>query len=445
MVSGGVMAVKTLLIYPYIKNAVPTVPIGLAYLAGMLLKHSYPVKIIDTIAEQMDDRELARAIKDYNPDIIGISAMFSEYAFSIHNTAKVSKTALPGAKVVLGGSYASTLLLKDENVDCVVQGEGEMALLDIVRGSQVRHIQAPYIKDLDTIPFPARELLPMAEYFKFRSPYVLRNPATSVITSRGCPRHCIYCSIHSVWGKYWRKRSVENVVDEIELLKDLYGIREINFNDDNISVDHLRMNEICDELIKRNLDIKWTMPNGIALWTLNEELIKKMRQAGCYRLTFGIETGNKRMQKYICKNIDLDYARQVIKWANDAGIWTISTNILGFPTETRQEINDTVDFAISSGVDFALFYNLTIFKGAVVEKLEPVKFNADEIRQIQAEAYRRFIRSRLNVDLGRLVKKLYSFEMVLYFLRLVMMFISIGIRLIKFRQMKTSLMYKWKI
>ena len=188
------------------------------------------------------------------------------------------------------------------------------------------------------------------------------------------------------------------------------------------------MSEICDEIIKRRINIKWTCPNGIALWTLDEHLMEKMRRSGCYRLTFGIESGNRETQKFIGKNLDLNKARSVIKTANKIGLWTISTNIIGFPYEDRKAIEDTINYAINSDTDFSLFYPLTPFRGSPVyeifekEKLIPNDvmqnnnffvteftrstkyFTQREIEEIEKYAYSKFISARMHSYLKNPIK-----------------------------------------
>ena len=499
---------KTLLIYPPITTgpldspASVCWPIGLAYLAAVLEKNSYPVIILDAVAEGgmykndtgiragMADEEIRDFILQFNPDIIGISAMFTAYARDAHQIASIAKKINPNILVLFGGAHASCnydMVLRDNNVDYIIKGEGEETLLEIIRAyesnsdvssvsglifkkdGQIKFSQnRDYIQNLDTIPFPARHLLKIDKYLKLKSPYCLRNPLGVVISSRGCPKHCIYCSIHSVWGERWRGRSAKNVIDEIEMLYREYGIKEVHFNDDNISADKARIHQICDEMITRKIDIKWTTPNGIALWTLDRPLIKKMKQAGCYRLTFGIETGNPEMQKYIGKNLNLDYAKQVISWANKEGLWTICTHIIGFPCETTQEINDTVNFAIKSGTDFALFYNLTPFRGTQLyhifesENLVPSgidegddffvaefacdtkNLTKDEIRVLQGQAYRKFMLKRIVKFLINpfcIARKIYSLETFFYAFRLFKTFINININLVKFKEMGAKVLY----
>jgi len=198
----------------------------------------------------------------------------------------------------------------------------------------------------------------MKAYDRPDDPLVYRHPLFSMITSRGCPGKCVFCSIHAVWGHCWRGRSPQNVVDEIELLVKKYGIGEIHFQDDSLSVNPDRLSQICELIIQRQLKFKWATPNGIAYWTLNPKLLGLMKQAGCYRITFGIESGDLKMRRWIGKSYSLALATRLTDTANKLGFWTIHTYILGFPYETAAQIEKTVTYAIRSGVDFALFYRL---------------------------------------------------------------------------------------
>jgi radical SAM superfamily enzyme YgiQ (UPF0313 family) len=189
-----------------------------------------------------------------------------------------------------------------------------------------------------------------------------------IISSRGCPGDCCYCSIHSVWGNTWRGRSPENISDEMEFLVKTYGIKEFSFLDDSVACSKDRMRRICDEIIKRNLKISWSTPNGISHWTLDEALLDKMKASGCYRITFGMESGNLKTREFIGwkKNFSLEQAKRMTKYANKIGLWTISTFIIGFPHEDRNSINDTINYAIDSDTDFAAFFLLMPFPGTKV-------------------------------------------------------------------------------
>jgi magnesium-protoporphyrin IX monomethyl ester (oxidative) cyclase len=383
-------------------------PLGLAYLASYLEANGgFKVRIFDVIAESigkplyadnkmircgLSDAEISFRIISEDPDVIGISCMYTAYAHDAHKIAALAKSINPNIVTVMGGAHVSIspeMCIRDKNVDVVVVGEGEVTFLELIeklerkkdissiRGTVVRvdekiirNEPRPYIEDLDSVPFPARHLLPMDIYFReaVKSPFLMRTPATAMITSRGCLGNCVFCSIHSVWGHKWRGRSASNVVDEIEFLIDKYNIREVAFGDDNVAASKKRMETICDEIIRRKLDIKWATPNGIAHWTLNKNLLKKMKKSGCYRLTFGIESGNIKTREFIGwkKSFDLDQAKEIIKYSNKIGLWTIATFILGFPYENSESINDTINYAIKSDVDFAAFYLLNPFPGTKV-------------------------------------------------------------------------------
>ena len=192
----------------------------------------------------------------------------------------------------------------------------------------------------------------------YKSPFLMRYPSIGILSSRGCPGNCVYCTVKAVWGRTWRGKSAKRTVDEIELLHTKYGVREFSFWDDSASVNQKRWENICDEIIKRNLDIKWATPNGIAHWTLTKKILDKMYKAGCYRITIGIESGNPETRKFLGKPYSLQQAKEIIQHANRIGMWTICTNILGFPYETKESMEDTLRFAKKSGTDFASFFLL---------------------------------------------------------------------------------------
>ena len=381
-----------------------TPPIGLAYLAAYLEREGYEVNILDTIAEgkgrkffQKDrltygisDEEILAKMVSFKPQLIGIACMYTAYAGDAYRVAKIAKQYNRDIPVIFGGAHSSLFpkqVLKDINIDAVVVGEGEQTLLELVKCvekgkdfSEVTGIiyrnnsevstNAPrkQIEDLDSLPFPAWHLLDMNLYLglTLKSKFVLRSPSLTMISSRGCPQHCVYCTIHSVWGNIWRGRSPQNVVDEIQYLMQRYGIKEVSFMDDSMGCVPKRLAEICQEITDRRLDIKWTTPNGIAHWTLNKELLRKMKKAGCYRITFGIESGNIQTRKFLGKPFDLKQAKELIRFANRIGMWTICTFIIGFPYEDKSSIDDTIQFAIDSDTDFAVFYLLCPHPGTKV-------------------------------------------------------------------------------
>lgn len=468
---------------PSIPN--PSLPLGLAYIAAYLEREGYDARILDALAlghrnvtkvnggnrVGLSVADIEKAVENFSPDIVGISCMFSGYARDSHDCAQIVKKVSPNSPIVFGGAHSSGnphMVLRDENVDVVVKGEGELTFLELVKayenkesirkipGTVVRsedgiffNEKRPYIKDLDSLPFPALHLLPMDIYMRAgeKHPYVMRRRGISMISSRGCPMKCVYCSIHSVWGNTWRGRSPQNVVDEIEHLIDKYHVREIAFRDDNLTLDRKRTVGICEEIIRRKLDIKWCTPAGVAVWTLNNELVKKMKDSGCYRLTFGIESGNKETLRFIGKPLAmLDRAKSIIQYANKIGLWTICTFIIGFPHEKIESINDTINYAINCGTDYAVFYILAPFPGTPVIEIfqreglitgaeEPQLwaymlsgggvntkyFTKEELAKLQQSAQTKFLKRRFISFMNplRLARKIHSYEDLKYTLRLI--------------------------
>lgn len=486
-----------------------TFPFGLAYLAGYLLSKSKEVVLVDALSQGINnieedetrtkiglsDAEIDKIIRNFQPDIVGITSMFTAYAHDAHKLASLVKKIDPKIKVILGGAHASAfaeLCMKDNNIDIVVKGEGEISFWEIVRALEERRdyhnisgtvtrngrtiINNPareYIKDLDILPFPTYHLLPMETYFKSAqdSPYLMHPRMSGIISSRGCPGDCCYCSIHSVWGHSWRGRSPKNIVDEMEFLTKNYGVKEFSFLDDSVACSKERMGKICDEIIERNLKISWTTPNGISHWTLDEPLLDKMKTSGCYRITFGIESGNLETREFIGwkKNFSLEQAKGMTKYANKIGLWTISTFIIGFPNEKERSINDTINFAIDSDTDFAIFFLLMPFPGTRVyevfkregllnfdDLLDPSVanqvsqlaklgatlaqkgcntnyFTQKQLQDFLNKAYARFWKARFISFLNpiRILRKINSYRQLRYALRIIL----VGIKL-KLNQLK---------
>ncbi len=451
---------KILLINPPITGSLSAgiftikVPLGLAYIAAYLEKQGHKPEILDCmtyykeIEKQKDEsyriglseEEIIKKIRDFNPDIVGISCSFSIYEKDSTRIAKLVKQNSK-ALVVFGGAHSSAnpySVLKNKEVDMIVKGEGEIVFSEIAKnyknknknsipGTIIRkrnnkmkiNKPAGYIKNLDEIPFPARHLLPMEKYLNHPHNSIanMRKFTTEVITSRGCPFNCIFCSIHTVWGRKWRARSAKNVVDELEHLHEKYGIKEFRFFDDNMTWDKKRIIEICDEIIKRKLDIKWDTPNGVAIATLNEEVLRKMKRAGYYKIVMGIESGSENTLKFMRKPVSLKHAKKIIELCNKIGIWTWSTFVIGFPDETKEDIQKTIDFAKKSGLNFATFYiaqpypgtemydiyeKKGLLKGGIKSgssvtstKYDTNQFSAKELDELQKKAYSDFIKHRI--------------------------------------------------
>lgn len=502
---------KILLIFPpsTVYRGDPTMPVnfyplGLMYIAAYLEKFGYQVSILDTIVEAnktvklnkqktlygLTDEEIFQRIKKFKPDVVGISCIFTAYAGDSHRVASLVKRYNRNTPTILGGSHPSIfpkLTLKDKNIDLIVVGEGEKTFLEIVEHIRkkkslmnipgtitrkdkkiITNKEREFIKNIDRFPFPAYHLIPIKKYFNLaKYSYAMRKPGTWMITSRGCPGRCIYCSIHSVWRHTWRGRSPIIVVNEIKFLIKKYGVKEFYFLDDSMGASKERLQAICQEIIKRKLDIRWTVPNGIAHWNLDKKTLDLMKQSGCYRITFGIESGDSGIRRLIGKPYPLDQATSLIKYANKIGMWTICTFIFGFPEETKNQIENTIKYAIACDTDLAIFYLLSPYPGTLVYnmfcqkkllnlnnifRLKKIKsasysqigrilagrgtttkhFNEKELQIILDSAYQRFFKARFISFFNpmRIIRKIRSIEDFFYVIKIGVNSFKIIIRMV---------------
>ena len=461
-------------------------PLGLMALGAYLRERGHTVRLFDALRDTgyvecgdgffkagLSDEELRRVLAAMpRPDVVGITSMFTMHSRGVHDAAAVVKRVWPDALVVVGGSHASALpewVLEDKHIDLAVIGEGEETLREIVErrasggsladiagtavrngGGVVRLPPRPFLEDLDVLPTLARDLVDLRVYLAepYRNRVAMDPPRANVVTSRGCPCRCVFCSIHSIWRNSYRARSPQKVVDEVESLVKTYGVREVAFQDDNLTLNPKRMLAICEEMLRRRLRIRWCTPNGVAIWTLNDELIEKMAAAGCYKITFGIETGCPETQKFIGKTqIKLDGCDRIIRRCNRAGMWTHSAFILSFPFETKEQVEQTIQFAVASDLDFAAFFAATPFPGTPLFDIyrehgllpdlgeavrlrfqghqsevmcDTTHFTKDELQAALREAHRRFYQSRIKKFLNpvRPLRKIRGWPELRYFWKL---------------------------
>jgi magnesium-protoporphyrin IX monomethyl ester (oxidative) cyclase len=363
-------------------------PIGLGYIASSLKKEGYEVKILDTGIEKwnkinergngvkylgMNFDDITELVKREKPDIVGISILTVE-AINASLVAKAVKKANENIKVIAGGPHVCVRpeeTIVDPNIDLIVIGEGEVTTAELVnalendkplqdvRGIWYKTVNRvfknelrPPIKDLDELPFPAWDLMNMEKYFKalkyLQGGRSLKEREMGIITSRGCPYACVFCSIRLSMGRSFRPRSPKNVLSEIEYLVNKYDIKHIGFEDDNLIFDKKRMNTICDMLIEKGLDekITWDTPNGVRADTLNEELLIKMKRAGCTEIIVAPESGSQYVvNNIIGKNLDLKTVEDVVGICKKVGIDCGCYFVVGIPGETIEQLEETVKFA----------------------------------------------------------------------------------------------------
>lgn len=368
-------------------------PMGLAYIAAVLGKNNFDVSILDCIGEGyrnvhrsktnvyygLDFDTIAQRIERAKPDVIGISCMFTIQYQNVRRILELAKEKMPDAITVVGGAHPTARfadVMNQPELDYVILGEGEDSFLHLLNclrdgrgvedvdglvfrkeGNVVRREKTAFIENLDLLPFPAMHLLPMDEYFKAGKVHGISRPGkrvAQVITSRGCPAHCVFCTIGSIWGRKFRAHSPKRVLDEIEYLKRTYKIDSIQFEDDNITFDQVRAKEIFKGMIDRCLNLKWNAPNGVAIWAMNEELLDLMKASGCTQIKFAVESGDQYvLDNIIKKPVRLDNARRLIRHCHDIGLDAGSFFVVGLPGETKEQMQRTFDFAIENDLLYA--------------------------------------------------------------------------------------------
>lgn len=364
----------------------PNLPLGIAYIAAVLEREKYEVKILDAFVEGWDKEEpvgkevirvgltfeeIECKIQDFSPDVVGVSNLFTAQRKNAHKVCKIAKKVSQDILVIMGGAHptvAPEIVLEDKNVDFVVLGEGENTIVGLMNylkkevdlrsldgvafrenGKVVVAPKTKFIMDLDSIPFPARHLLKMDAYSRAgvtHGGFVARTPYASVVTSRGCPFQCTFCSAHKVFGRKYRCRSVDNVMEEIEMLVQDYGIKKILIEDDNFTLNARRTEQILDKLIEKKYDLIWDTPNGIAVFTLNEKIIRKIKESGCDRLNLALESGNQYvLDNIIRKPLKLKKVIPLIEFARSIGMNVNVFFVVGMPEETIEQIRYTFRFA----------------------------------------------------------------------------------------------------
>ncbi len=358
---------------------ITTPPLGLGYLAAVLRERGFKVKIIDDLVEKLSTKELFRRLK--NSLVVGITSTTPTFNAALRYAQRI-KEIFPHVFVILGGVHVTLKprdALKHPFVDAVCIGEGEETIVEVaerveaerslegVRGVHfrkdgriVRNKPRSLISDLDSLPFPAFDLMPLEKY----SLLGFRLEQFPVITSRGCPFRCRYCSSSLFMGRRFRARSAENVVDEIEWLIDEFAAKHIAFSDDTFTLNNRRVEAICDEIIRRGLEVEWSCSSRVD--TIRPELLKKMRQAGCTTIYYGAESASPHVLKYYRKGIDIGKIERAVKLTKKAGISVVCSFIIGAPMETREDIERTISFAIKLDPDYAQFTILTPYPGTEI-------------------------------------------------------------------------------
>jgi anaerobic magnesium-protoporphyrin IX monomethyl ester cyclase len=428
-------------------------PLGIAYIAAYLEKHgSCEISILDALIEGdtnegtvldggkairygLTDDKIAERVREFNPDVVGVSCLFAAIEKDAVNVCDIVKKVKPGACTVVGGAHAGAiadkLVEQNQSVDFVIQGEAELTFVELLAaipnegriagidglafradGKTRLNPKSKYIQDLDILPFPARHLFDMNKYFQKASAHgnFKKSPYTQIISSRGCPFKCTFCALGNHWGSKQRMRSAENVLEEIEFLVNTYHIKELHFEDDNLTADKKRALRIFNGMIEKKFDLIWVVPSGMAVASLDEELLVKMKESRCYSVTLAIESGSQWViTKLMKKPVNLKKVPDMVKTVRKAGLEVRAFFIIGYPDETKETIRETVEYAKRLELDWAVFsiaspipntemYRSCVKKGYFKESdYDPVRsfhtsiiktpeFTAEELAEMREEA-----------------------------------------------------------
>jgi len=363
-------------------NIIP--PLGLMYIASVLEKHGFEVKIIDCYLEK-SKINLGRILKKESPDIVGISAATPTFGY-VTRIAKMISDNFPDIFIVIGGYHVSAIprqALSSGLFDAGVIGEGEITFLELVKELQKKYPKLnkikglaikksnkiiftksrPFIKNLDSTPFPARHLVPPLSRYNPTPASYKKLPVGILISTRGCPSRCTFCD-RAVFGCSYRERSPSNVLDEVEELIYRFGAKELKFFDDTFTLNKKRLFDICDEFNKRKIDIEWSCLTKANL--VSKEMLMKMKKAGCWQVLFGLESGDPEILKSLNKGITLEQGERAVKLAKKVGLSVRTDFLMGVPGENLTTMGKTLEFAKKINPSFAHFNKFNPYPGTQI-------------------------------------------------------------------------------
>ena len=358
-------------------------PLGLAYLAAVLEQNDFEVKVMDCPVCEIDHEKLKADLASFEPTLIGVGSMTPTIESAL-KSARVAKEACPDAKVVIGGPHATFMdretLAEEPATDVVVRGEGEETLLEIVKqlpslpkledvkgvtfrknGQIIRTPDRPFIQNLDALPRPAYKYIPIDKY------RIMGKRLLPIMTSRGCPFQCSFCVASQMFGAGFRGRNPKNVLDELEWLRDEYGAEGIAFQDDTLTFNRKRILDICNGIIDRKIHLPWGC--GTRADVVTEEILDKMQKAHCNEVCFGVESGCQEIRDALKKKVSTEQIENAIKWAKAAGIFVTVSVILGYPGETKETLQQTLDFVRKVEPDDVWLCHATPYPGTELRAL----------------------------------------------------------------------------
>jgi len=353
--------------HPLEENPLP--PLSLAYLAAALESNGIEVQVLDFLVNRYRPEKVRQKLEEYQPQLVGVTCVTLNY-YLASEMLEVCKTVNPDIVTVIGGPHASftpgETLLEAPWIDIVVIGEGERTIVELVetvagdgslhdiagiafmdQGTLVKTDPRSLIDNIDSLPVPARHLIPLSRYRALGSP-------CTVITSRGCPYGCIFCSGRRMLGRKVRFRDPGLVVDEIAKIKQDYGFQQVNIVDDTFTVNHPHAYQVCEEMLRRNLDMNWSAFARVD--NMTDELAALMKRAGCNMVLFGVESADEGILKTIRKGLTPDDVRNGVRIATGAGIQVYCSFIIGLPGESQDTIQKSISFTNEINRDYGAEY-----------------------------------------------------------------------------------------
>ena len=404
-------------------------PLGLTYVAAALEQAGFQVELIDNYMLKKPLDYIKNEAKRLKPEIVGITCGSVTYKPCI-DTAKAIKEVLPSCKIVVGGwhpSYLPESMLEHPEIDYVVMGEGEKAIVELANsitkgdttsiskiagvayrdGAKIVRNEPVLIKDLDTVPFPARHLLPLDLYLR-KMEFLEASPVDTMNVIRGCPYNCAFCDTKGIWGSRCRSFSPSRIVEEIEDLANNYGTRGLYFIGDNFTINKKRTIELCNDLKSSGLDVQWICDTRADL--VSRDLLKEMRSAGCRTIWFGVESGSPRILKKLNKNVSIEQTVKAFRLCREEDINISCSLMMGIPGETLSDIKATFNLAKKLNPDWIHFNIFVAYPGSslydevienkLYDKLENFvayvktdQFDYDSLLKLQRQYLKEFHRS----------------------------------------------------
>ncbi len=382
-------------------------PLGIAYIAAVLEEDGHRVEVLDLAVEKYDDAAFQEIVcrgyhreESQRRETLGVQENSRKWDFigftvvtpavnQVYRLAKIVKQH-SHALIIAGGPHVTAI--PDEpltcGIDIIVRGEGEETVRELCRlldqgevsslnsmkgisylnpqnGQLVHNPPREYIRNLDELPFPARHLFPPLDSYKGQPILGAKAPIGNLMTSRGCPYNCNFC-YKATFGRNYRCRSMTNILDEWRELIERWHVREIAVFDDLFNAQPARAMKICDRIMKEGLVLPWSCPNGLRVDTATEELLRKMKAAGCYRVAFGVESGSQKILDTIGKHVKLQQIETAFINAKKSGLKTTAFLMLGNPGDTEETMQQTIDFSKKLGPDFAQFTIATPYPGTAL-------------------------------------------------------------------------------